>query len=182
MNVYRIDGDVVRINVWHGSESLWAVVDAADIEKVLSSGAHWVVKGDRNPGIFGIVRGEVTSLHRFLAGFPDGMDVIHKDGDWLNNRRGNLEVVSRRERMRRRWPKDWEERDRAVAAAREKSERLRKLRVVREETGYSRAYVHAVLTGKKHNAEIERRLDEQGVPRATVGAVAAPVQPWRNVP
>ncbi len=36
-----------------------------------------------------------VSMHRFIMGEPEGMDVDHKNGDKLDNRRENLRVCTR---------------------------------------------------------------------------------------
>ncbi len=41
-------------------------------------------------------------MHRQIMNCPKGMEVDHGDGDGLNNQRSNLEVVTRKENMRRR--------------------------------------------------------------------------------
>ena len=42
-------------------------------------------------------------LHRYLTNAPAGLTVDHKNGNSLDNRRSNLELVTQSENSRRRW-------------------------------------------------------------------------------
>ena len=75
-----------------------ALVDDADFERVVSqgkwyafvTGRHWYVARSCNPKIY---------LHRFIMDAPANMDVDHRDGNGLNNQRGNLRVCTRSQNM-----------------------------------------------------------------------------------
>lgn len=96
----QILGDVVLIPLTKG---LMARVDLADLHLV--EGRNWcaasgyavtVVKGeDRNRNV---------SLHRWIMGQPQGVEVDHIDGDRLNCRRANLRICTHRENMANQRP------------------------------------------------------------------------------
>lgn len=79
-----------------------ALIDDEDLERCLAHkwcafqpkrrpGAWYAVTGIRKPD----GRKTTMALHRFLMGNPKGMDVDHRDGDGLNNRRLNIRVATR---------------------------------------------------------------------------------------
>lgn len=90
----RIDGDVAYVPLTKGYE---AVIDAADVPLV--GQYNWcaavkphTVYARRTDGSTGKER--TVLLHRVLMGEPDGLEVDHRDGDGLNNRRDNLRVAT----------------------------------------------------------------------------------------
>ncbi len=42
----------------------------------------------------------IISMHRYIAGFPDGMVIDHINHNGLDNRRSNLRIVTRAENLR----------------------------------------------------------------------------------
>lgn len=96
----RIDGDVAYITLTKGYE---AVIDAADVPLV--DGVNWHAKPDqrtvyaiRTSCHDGVKR--TVYLHRFLLLAPDGIEIDHKDGDGLNNRRSsNLRIATKSQNM-----------------------------------------------------------------------------------
>jgi hypothetical protein len=101
----RIEGDVAYVPLTKGYE---AIIDAEDVPLV--EGFNWhaledLCKNDgsvrnvyaaRNARISDGVKGAVR-MHRVIAGTPEGMDTDHRDGNGLNNRRGNLRSATRRQ-------------------------------------------------------------------------------------
>lgn len=87
------------------------IVDVEDFEKVASF--KWFAKktttdGDKVYAARSQRDGKTVRtirMHRFIMDCPAGKQVDHKDTDRLNNRRANLEIVTQRENMRRRWRK-----------------------------------------------------------------------------
>jgi hypothetical protein len=87
-----------------------AVVDEADYAEL--SQYRWFAKfgGYRGPGAKPYAARSVrvgnkircVRMHRAIMNAPDDMDVDHGDGDTLNNRRSNLEIVTKPENSRRR--------------------------------------------------------------------------------
>lgn len=88
------------------TKGVLAVIDKADAERV---GQHWWCAGfSRKTGTWNIHRGRKNaegpgpkkiSLYRFIMDAPDGIEVDHKDGDRLNNRRSNLRFATRLQNM-----------------------------------------------------------------------------------
>lgn len=102
----RIEGNIAYVPLTLGYE---AIIDARDVEKV--GGQCWrAMEVRRKDGSIYTVyakrsvreRGKIRTiyLHRHLMDAPDGMDVDHRDGNGLNNRRANLRVATRAENMR----------------------------------------------------------------------------------
>lgn len=46
---------------------------------------------------YGKFQGLPIKMHRFILGVPDNVEVDHRDGDGLNNRRGNLRPATRQQ-------------------------------------------------------------------------------------
>lgn len=86
----RIDGDIAYVPLTKGYE---AKIDIADAELV--GGFNWcadvshktvyAIRKDYSGG-----KPKTIIMHRMLMGFPNGMDVDHKDCNGLNNIRSNL--------------------------------------------------------------------------------------------
>lgn len=93
----RIEGDVAYITLTKGYE---AVIDAADVPLVEGyvwhaiPRKHTVYAQHTTP----LPNRKAVLLHRLIMGEPAGMNVDHRDGDGLNNRRrgeaGNLRIAT----------------------------------------------------------------------------------------
>lgn len=92
----RVEGNVAHVSLTKGYE---AIIDAADVPLV--EGYNWsaIVKTRRNGTIRAVyaMRGSRSGgssrsiyMHRIIAGTPSDLEVDHRDGDGLNNRRANL--------------------------------------------------------------------------------------------
>lgn len=99
----RVEGNVAYVTLTKGYE---AIIDAADVPLV----QHWLwhahVVKRRDGSIRGVYarRNEFIDgkkspiyLHRSLMGRPSEVEVDHRDGDGLNNRRGNLREATHAE-------------------------------------------------------------------------------------
>lgn len=106
-NEYIFEEDTVVIVLNHG---WFAFVDVEDFPKVRHY--RWALqvgssKGRKTYYVFANLprdhyeRGRLL-LHRFLLNAPDGMDVDHKDGCGMNNRRGNIRLATRSQNMQNR--------------------------------------------------------------------------------
>lgn len=73
----------------HGAGKV-VLVDAADYEWL--NQWKWYCTHDPRKTDYarGTVNGKHTLMHRLITGAPPGVPVDHKDGNGLNNRRGNL--------------------------------------------------------------------------------------------
>jgi len=77
-------------------------IDDLDLARVLALSISWRL----NKGYVATKdNGKEVRLHRFITDCPDGLGVDHLDGNKLNNRRDNLEVVAHAENMKRMWEK-----------------------------------------------------------------------------
>jgi hypothetical protein len=90
----RVEGNIARVPLTRGYE---AIIDAADVPIV--DGFNWramveahTVYAARSDYSGQKVR--LILLHRLLMGEPDGFPIDHIDCDGLNNRRGNLRIVT----------------------------------------------------------------------------------------
>jgi hypothetical protein len=74
--------------------SLFAYVDDADL--ALVSGHKWYPAKckDTTYAMFRTADAGTVYMHRMISGFPKGMDVDHRDGNGLDNRRSNLRVCT----------------------------------------------------------------------------------------
>lgn len=101
-----IEGDVAFVTL---SKGYVAVIDATDVPIV--DGYNWCAKIDRRSdgtvrSVYAVRnskhdgRNTLVHLHRVLLCAPEGLEVDHKDGDGLNNRRSNIRLASRRENQR----------------------------------------------------------------------------------
>lgn len=101
---------VARISL---SRGYFALVDDADADLV-GQYRWWYRAGVRSSTGYAyttlVVGGRRTSvrMHRFLLDAPQGMEVDHENGDGLDNRRGNLRLVTRsqNEQAKRKARKD----------------------------------------------------------------------------
>jgi hypothetical protein len=91
----RVDGNIAFVTLTKGYH---AIIDAIDVERVtgwnwsvvVSSGVAYACRSERSGGVR-----RVVMMHRVIIDAPIGMEVDHKDGDSLNNRRLNLRLATR---------------------------------------------------------------------------------------
>ncbi len=101
-NEIRLDGQYAYIQIQSsGSQPvIEARIDAADMERVVSSGLHWYVSKNWKTTyvLAALPRGgekrRVVSLHRFILDTHQGQAVDHVNGDGLDNTQGNLRLAS----------------------------------------------------------------------------------------
>ncbi len=85
-NEVCVDGDTARVLTTNGS----FVIDTADIDLIKSY--RWCISCGY---VSANVKGKSVRLHVFLMKPKRGRLVDHRDGDGLNNRRGNLRVTTK---------------------------------------------------------------------------------------
>lgn len=82
----------------------FATIDASDLDLVRSYGCWQALRSNdlRKETYYATGRLKLGSgghktlrMHRVILDCPDGLDVDHRDGDTLNNRRGNLRICTR---------------------------------------------------------------------------------------
>ncbi len=95
----RVDGQVAYVPLTQGYE---AIIDAKDVPLV--EGFNWCARRcqDAIYAMRTVHEGRVQRtvyLHRVILGEPEGLDVDHKSGDGLDNRRDNLREATRSQNM-----------------------------------------------------------------------------------
>lgn len=116
--VRRVDGGASVVVALHGihGRGWWMILDAGDWQRIKTTiGDVWVLNcdGRRNYYVRRSARAiganawqpgdcPTATLARILTEAPPGMVVLYRDGNPLNLRRANLEVVSKAEAARRR--------------------------------------------------------------------------------
>ncbi|MFN7608169.1 MAG: HNH endonuclease [Ralstonia sp.] len=91
----RIEGDVAYVPLTQGYE---AVIDAVDIPLVAGFGWFAIVNGRtvyaaRNVSLASGKR-RMMGMHRMLMGDPTGVQIDHRDGNGLNNRKTNIRIAT----------------------------------------------------------------------------------------
>jgi hypothetical protein len=91
----RICGDVAYVTLTQGYE---AIIDAADVPLV--DGHNWHAMKCENT-VYGRNKSSKLSvlLHRLIMKAPLGLEVDHRDGDGLNNRRRNMRIATHSQNM-----------------------------------------------------------------------------------
>ena len=98
----RICGDVAFVPLTKGYES---IIDSADVSLVdcynwFALPINSTVYAARSD--YSGKKMRMVYVHRTIMGEPDGLQVDHRDGGGLNNRRGNLRVATSSQNMRNR--------------------------------------------------------------------------------
>lgn len=98
----RIQGSIACVPLTRGYE---AVIDVDDVSLV--EGCNWSARV--TPRSVYAARADYSGperrtiyLHRTLMGEPEGLEVDHRDGDGLNNRRANLREATRSQNQHNR--------------------------------------------------------------------------------
>lgn len=91
----RIEGDVAYITLTKGYEAVIDVCDAPLVGQYnwnanVDGGTVYAQRGAYADGVQ-----KTTRMHRVLMGEPEGMEVDHRDGNGLNNRRSNLRIATK---------------------------------------------------------------------------------------
>jgi hypothetical protein len=148
------------------SKGLVALVDEDDYERASTYKWHAIKRGRLHHAMRSVKRGGVRStvyLHRWLMDAPTGIEVDHRNGDGLDNRRENLRLATHAKNAvnhRRRGSSKssafhgvcwhtWSQRWRVVICAGPKTSRGTAKQiyvgVFRDETDAARAYDRAAL-------------------------------------
>ena len=103
-NRYEIDGDHVRIFIEGTSRTGVVMVSLGDLPALVAFGKRWSIgkQGYVSTGGRTFYKSWRISLHRFLLGDSE-LSVDHVNGNKLDNRRCNLELVPIAENIRRCW-------------------------------------------------------------------------------
>jgi len=70
-----------------------AIIDDEDFDRVSRYKWYYCFRNYSNSYVYGNVEGKLTALHRFIMNTPKGNDTHHKNGNTLDNRKENLEVL-----------------------------------------------------------------------------------------
>lgn len=86
-NSYQIRGEVVYLALTQGKES---IIDLSDLQRVLRH--RWCAARTGALYVQGRVEGKMLPLHRFIMRPAASVEIDHKNGDGLDNRKSNLRV------------------------------------------------------------------------------------------
>ena len=78
-----------------GNRNEWTLVDVGDLDRLLPF--RWYFDGRYAATK---TKGGVSRLHRVVMGSPAGLEIDHRNGDRLDNRKSNLRIVSHAENLR----------------------------------------------------------------------------------
>jgi hypothetical protein len=100
----RVEGQLAYVTLTKGYT---AVIDAADVSLV--SGYNWQASVDGNTvyarrGDYSGQRLRTLRMHRVILAAADDLQVDHRNGDGLDNRRANLRTATKAQNMHNRRP------------------------------------------------------------------------------
>jgi len=105
-NAYRIRGEVTLIYIKRkGRGLLVALIDTEDFDKASQITHSWYACKCNKSGryyIYGKVGSEAIALHRYLLDTPKKLVVDHINHNSLDNRRGNIRVLTHAENHQNR--------------------------------------------------------------------------------
>lgn len=106
-NKYEIRDDIAVIYCNHKGSNVSVLIDADDFLTVSSVPGAWVLKTDRTSRATQYcttkIDGKNIYMHRFILEVTDPDVVVdHKDGNGLNNTRGNIKATTRSKNGRNR--------------------------------------------------------------------------------
>lgn len=110
-NNYIVEGDIAKIELTrtNGKESLWAIIDAEDLERVLAFPYSWHASLDKYTHTYYVhafnYKTKEKALLQMYIGNPDkitGVLVDHRNHDTLDNRKANLRIVEKQANTRNR--------------------------------------------------------------------------------
>jgi len=97
----RVDGNIAYVPLTKGFEAIIDACDAVNVEGY----RWWAMTNKRHNKVYAAGRIEINGvhalifMHRFLLNAPHGLDVDHKNGDGLDNRRENIRLATRSQNM-----------------------------------------------------------------------------------
>ena len=104
LNPIRVEGDTAYVTLTdrHGNPMAVAKIDAEDVPNLETFGRRWAASEWNGDSLRVVARialaggkSKTVSMHRWLMDAPDGVEVDHKNGDTLDNRRSrNLRLVT----------------------------------------------------------------------------------------
>lgn len=101
-NNYVVDGDITKIELRRrNKESLWAIIDTEDLQKILDYPYSWHSEYDLHTHTYYAkctrqhIKPSTYSMHLFILGNPDTTNkkIDHINHDTLDNRKCNLRLV-----------------------------------------------------------------------------------------
>jgi hypothetical protein len=99
----RVVGDIAIVPLTQGKE---AIIDACDVHLV--EGVNWYAMENRNTFYAqrvlrtGPNKKTTIKMHRVITSADSGLEIDHKDGNGLNNRRSNMRIATRSQNSRNR--------------------------------------------------------------------------------
>jgi hypothetical protein len=103
MNQEQVKGQTIILS------GIEVIIDAENVDKVIAAGPWHLHTNYRNrlryfthvDRVKGARRGKVKKiyLHRFIMNCPSGMEVDHRNGNTLDNRKANLRICEHRQNL-----------------------------------------------------------------------------------
>ena len=93
-NYYVAQGDAIAIKVSQRNKNVhWILIDTKDLE-IMPKGTICVRKD--HSGYYAMYRNgrKMEQLHRLIMGFPERLEIDHRNHDTLDDRRDNLSTVT----------------------------------------------------------------------------------------
>lgn len=121
---------MVRINIRHGLQPLYVLLDDEDTYRVTRH--SWTLSGKEYDIIGCTIQNKRVSIGRFLLNYSGPLEVDHKDRNIFNNQKSNLRLATHSQQMANRGPKEgkdykgvtYHKRDKGFQALAEKDKKV----------------------------------------------------------
>lgn len=105
-NNYRSHGPVTEVFLTHKGDNYISLFDTEDMHLIDRFSWSLGFVSFRHPYVMNSQNRVTTYAHRLITDCPDGLVVDHLSTITLDNRKSNLESVTARENLKRRWERE----------------------------------------------------------------------------